>query len=62
MNNKHRGWVIAIADEVLGTMRVYGPPYLTLKDAQKDAELPRLRGDRVEVWECYESDGDGGKE
>lgn len=45
------GWVVAVEEE--GRMRVYGPQYRTQEAAEYDADLPRKRGQRAEVWACY---------
>lgn len=42
-----------IAVEEYGHMVVYGPQYTVRRSAEQDAELPRKRGQRAEVWECF---------
>lgn len=44
-------WVVAVEEQ--GAMRVYGPQYRSRESAEQDAALPRARGQRAEVWECY---------
>lgn len=55
-----RGWVVAI--EVSGEMVVYGPQYLTLSAAERDAALPRARGQKTEIWACVPIDGSAKRE
>lgn len=51
------GYVLAVEDlsgpEKSGYMRVYGPQYRTIEQAEQDAKLPRARGQRAEVWEVH---------
>ena len=43
-------WVVAVEEG--GVMCVYGTPYKTRDEAERDAELPKQRGQRAEVWGC----------
>lgn len=44
-------WVVAVEEQ--GRMKVYGPEYNWRGHAEQDAELPRKRGQKAEVWACY---------
>lgn len=47
------GWVVALEAFGENTYRVYGPQYRTREAAEQDADLPRKRGQKAQVWECH---------
>lgn len=55
--SKPIAWVVAVEEG--GRMKVYGPQYNWRGHAEQDAELPRKRGQKAEVWACYPVAGNG---